>query len=94
MKAKNVRRVYVYGGGGIALVFILIFVFIMGRASMKAEFNSDEMDLNKYDYNYKGVHYIIFYTPIGGMTTVNFTLDSLHKIWYEPKNINVTPNHY
>lgn len=94
MKAKNVRKIYVYGGGGVAIVFILIFVFLMGRASMKAETRMDLNGLNKYDYTYKGTHYIIFYTPQGGMTSVNFTLDSLHKKWYEPKNIETTPNHY
>lgn len=94
MKIKTARKIFWYGGGGLVLVFFLVFVFLMGRASMKAEFNSDAADLNKYDYNYKGTHYIIFYTPFGGMTTVNYTLDSLHKKWYEPKNISTTPNHY
>lgn len=94
MKTKTSRRIYMFGGGGLVLIFFMLLVFFMGRASMKAEYRMELNDLNKYDYTYKGTHYIIFYTPQGGMTSINFTLDSLHKKWYEPINLFSMPNKY
>lgn len=80
-------------GGMLVFFFVGVLIFFGGRASMSAEISAESQRLNKRDYYVNGTHYIVFYTPVGGMSTVNFTLDSIKRKWYANVNLYRMPNY-
>lgn len=70
-------------------VLLIFMAYSAGRSSKGAEMSAEAQEFSYMHYWIDGTHYINFYTRVGGMSTVNFTLDSMKKTMYNPPPVTI-----